>query len=112
VIDQATDRGLLLVPVSQQPGTAVYKLWDPAAPQASRAYDAVIAASPTEIAWTSRCAPTCRVQVLDLATGRHTVIGLPAGSSADNGAFGPGGGFLALQVSFANTGDDGALILG
>jgi hypothetical protein len=28
-----------------------------------------------------------------------------------SGAFAPSGGFLALQVSFANTGDDGALAL-
>jgi hypothetical protein len=111
VIDQATDRGLLLAAVSQQPGTAVYKLWDPAAPQASRTFDGVIAASPTEIAWTSRCAPTCRVQVLDLATGRHTVLGLPGASSAASGAFSPGGAFLALQVSLGSTGDDGALAM-
>jgi hypothetical protein len=71
----------------------------------------VIAASPTEIAWTSRCAPTCRVQVLDLATGRETVIRLPAASSAASGAFSPGGAFLALQVSSGDTGDDGALAM-
>jgi hypothetical protein len=49
--------------------------------------------------------------VLDLATGRNTVIRLPAASSASNGAFSPSGGYLALQVSSENTGDDGALAM-
>jgi hypothetical protein len=110
VIDQATDRGLLLAPVSQQ-ATPADKLWDPAAPRASRAFGTVIAASPTEIAWASRCAPACQVQVLDLATGRHTVVRLPVGSSPASGAFSPSGGFLALQVSSDSLGDNGALAL-
>jgi len=111
IIDQGTDRGLLLAPVSQQSGTPVYLLWNPAAPRDSRTFTGVIAASPTEIAWTSRCAPTCRVQVLDLATGRPTAVALPAASSAASGAFSPSEGFLALQVSSGNTGDDGALAM-
>ncbi len=61
-IDQGTDRGLLLAPVGQQPGAAASKLWDPSAPQASQAFDRVLAASPSEIAWTSRCASECSVQ--------------------------------------------------
>jgi hypothetical protein len=108
-IDQGTDRGLLLAPVSVQPGVAAYKLWDPSAPQASQAFDGVLAASPGEIAWTPRCATRCDVQALDLATGRRTVVTLPAGSSAASGAFSPDGRFLALQVSFGNTGDGGDL---
>jgi hypothetical protein len=110
-IDQGTDRGLLLAPVGQQPGTAVSKLWDPSAPQASQTFDRVLTASPSEIAWTSGCAPECSVQTLDLATGRHTVVTLPAGSSVTNGAFSTDGSFLALQVSFVNTGDDGELAM-
>jgi hypothetical protein len=110
-IAQGTDRGLLLAPVAQQPGAAAYKLWDPAAPQASQAFDGVLAASATEIAWTSRCTARCRVQTLDLATGKRTVVALPAGSSAASGAFSPDGGFLALQVSFGNTGDGGELAM-
>jgi hypothetical protein len=47
--------------------------------------------------------------VLNLATGRPTVVGLPAGNSVANAAFSPDGRFLALQVSFADNGDDGAL---
>ena len=97
-IYQATDRGLLLAPVSQRTGPQADKLWNPADPKASRTFDAVIAASPAEIAWTPPCAATCRVQVLDLATGRQTVVELPAGSFAAGAAFSPSGGFLALQV--------------
>jgi hypothetical protein len=108
-IDQGTDRGLLLAPVRQQPGAAASKLWDPSAPQASQAFDRVLAASPSEIAWTSRCAPQCSVQTLDLVTGRRTVVALPAGSLVISGAFSSDGSLLALQVSFGNTGDGGEL---
>jgi hypothetical protein len=108
-IDQGTDRGLLLTSASEQAGMAVYTLWNPASPTSDRAFDDVIAASATEIAWTSRCAPTtCRVQVLDLATGRQTAIALPARSTAANAAFSPSGAFLALQLSY---GLDGALAM-
>jgi hypothetical protein len=58
----------------------------------------LIAASPAEIAWTSPCAAACRVQLLDLATGRRAVVELPAGSFAVGAAFSPGGEFLAIQV--------------
>jgi hypothetical protein len=69
----------------------------------------VIAASPTEVAWTSRCTPTtCRVEVLDLATGRQTTVGLPAGSSAAGASFSPSGRLLALQLSYSL---DGALAM-
>jgi hypothetical protein len=106
VIYQATDRGLLLAPVSQPPETPAYKLWNPADPQASRTFDGVIAASPAEIAWTPPCAATCRVQLLDLATGRRAVVQLPRGSFAAGAAFSPGGGFLAIQV---RSGEGGVL---
>ena len=79
-------------------GTPAYKLWNPADQKANRTFDGVIAASPAEIAWTPPCAATCRVQLLDLATGRQAVIELPAGSFAAGAAFSPSGGHLALQV--------------
>jgi hypothetical protein len=110
VISQATDRGLLLAPVSQQPGMTAYKLWDAAAPTASRTFDGVIAATATEIAWAANCALQCRIQVLDLSTGRQATVRLPAGTSAGSGAFSPSGDFLALQVNATGmVGDDGAL---
>jgi hypothetical protein len=98
VIYQATDRGLLLAPVRQRPGTPAYKLWNPADAKASRTFDGVIAASRTEIAWTPPCARVCRVEVVDLTTGRQAAVGLPAGSFAADAAFSPSGGLLALQV--------------
>ncbi len=97
-IYQATDRGLLLAPVSQGTGPQADKLWNPADPKASRTFSAVIAASPAEIAWTPPCAATCRVQLLDLATGRRSTVELPAGSFAEGAAFSPNGGLLGLQV--------------
>jgi hypothetical protein len=109
-IDQGTDRGLLLTPVSQQ-GAAVYKLWDPSSRRTSQTFDGVLAASPGEIAWTSPCTPRCSVEMLDLATGRHTVVTLPAGSSAASGTFSPDGDLLALQVSLSDVGDDGELAM-
>jgi hypothetical protein len=108
IIDQATDRGLLLAAVIQQPGPPAYKLWNPADPQASRTFDNLIAASPAEIAWTPACAATCQVRLLDLATGRETIVKLPTGSSAAGAEFSPSGDLLALQLS---SGDDGALAM-
>jgi hypothetical protein len=110
VISQATDRGLLLAPVSPQPGMTAYKLWDAAAPTASRTFDGVIAATATEIAWAANCALQCRIQVLNLSTGKQATVRLPAGTSAGSGAFSPSGDFLALQVNATGmVGDDGAL---
>lgn len=60
MIDQATQRGLLLAPAFQGPGQTTDTLWDPAAAQASRTFDGVIAASANEIAWAPGCAATCR----------------------------------------------------
>jgi hypothetical protein len=108
IIDQATDRGLLLISASRQSGNSVYTLWNPATRKPIRTFDGVIAASSTDVAWTSGCAATCRVQVLDLATGRQTAIGLPAGSSAAGASFSPDGRLLALQLSYAL---DGALAM-
>jgi len=98
-IYQATDRGLLLAPVSPRPGRQEYKLWNPADPKASRTFGGVIAASPGEIASAPSCVVACHLQLLDLATGRQAVVKLPAGSFADGAAFSPSGGFLAVLVT-------------
>jgi hypothetical protein len=111
-ICQATDRGLLLAPVILRPGAISGKLWEPADPRARRGFDRVIAASPGEIAWATRCAPLCQVHVLDLATGRGTLIELPGTSSVANAAFSPDGHCLALEVSFFNDANDSALATG
>jgi hypothetical protein len=109
VIDQATDRGLLLAPAVQRPGPSTYTLWDNVGSRPSRTFTGVIAASANAVAWAPACDPVCRVQVLDLATGRRTTVTLPKVSSAANAAFSPGGNLLALEMSFYNGGDDGAL---
>ncbi len=110
VIDRGTARGLLLAPAAQ-PGTGVYRLWDPAAARTIRSFSAVMAATARRVAWVTGCDPLCHVRVLDLVTGRQDAIALPAGSSAVNGAFSPDGKFLALQVSSVSRGDDGALAM-
>lgn len=111
VIDQATDRGLLLVPTVPPGGKPLYKLWNPVNGQVSRRFSAVIAASPSRIAWSSKCAPRCVVKVLDLATGRETRIVLPRGSSAVRGSFSPDGKLLALALSFSDGGDGGGIAM-
>jgi hypothetical protein len=107
LIEQATDRGLLLAPAAPRPGATAYLLWNPAAPQASRAFETVIAASATQIAWAPPCAARCRVLVLNLATGRQVTAELPLGRSAATAAFSPDGRFLAVEVSFSSEADDG-----
>lgn len=109
VIDQATDRGLLLAPAAQRPGASAYQLWNPATARAGRTFGAVIAASPGEVAWAAGCAPVCRVRLLNLMTGRQTTVGLPEAGSPANAAFSPDGDFLAIEVSLYNNGDFGAL---
>ncbi len=110
VIERGTDRGLLLAQAGQLPGAAA-ELWDPATARVVQHFGNVLAAGTGEIAWTSRCAPRCAVELLNLATGKHTEALLPAGKSAARGAFSPDGKFLALQVSFGNTGDGGDLAM-
>jgi hypothetical protein len=109
LIEQGTDRGLLLAPVAQDSGTMPDTLWDPAPPQPSRSFAGVIAASATEIAWAPPCVTRCRVQVLNLATGRQVSVELPEASSVANAAFSPDGSFLAVQVGFSDDADDGAM---
>jgi len=103
-IEQATDRGLLLAPVAPRPGRTADQLWDPSAPQASRTFDAVIAASTTQIAWAPPCAARCRVLVLNLATGRQVTAELPEGRSAASGAFSPDGRSTAGPRGWPSTG--------
>jgi len=111
VIDRATDRGLLLAPMIQRVGLTDYDLWDPGAAKVSRAFNGVLAASAHEIAWTPPCGRRCQMHVLDLATGRDTVVALPRGSSPANAAFSPDGDFLAIQVSIGSGGDGGGLAM-
>ena len=109
LIEQGTDRGLLLAPVTQRAGAMADVLWDPAAAQPSRTFAGVIAASATQIAWAPPCVARCGVQVLNLDTGRPVSVELPAASSVARAAFSPDSSFLAIQVSFSDNSDDGEL---
>ena len=108
LIERGTGRGLLLAPVPPLAGTMADRLWDPADPQAGRTLDGVIAASATQIAWLPPCVARCRMQVLNLVTGRQVSVGLPAASSVANAAFSPDGSFLVVQLSFSDVADNGA----
>jgi hypothetical protein len=111
VIDRATLGGLLLAPVAQPAGSAAFVLWNPASGRISRTFDEVIAASPSEVAWSPPCVRVCMVRVVNLATGRLHDVRLLAGRSATNGAFSPDGRFLALQLSSGSGGDGGAIAM-
>ncbi|HEY1626652.1 MAG TPA: hypothetical protein VGG16_22935 [Streptosporangiaceae bacterium] len=108
LIVQGTSAGLLLAPVGQL-GSAADKLWDPGTRRYAGAFGGVIAASATRIAWVAPCTGRCRVQVLDLATGRQVTAELPKTSSVASASFSPDGALLALQVSFGDNDDDGQL---
>jgi hypothetical protein len=107
VIEQGTSRGLLLTPAAPRTGGMPDRLWDPATRQVSRSFDTVIAASATQIAW-APCAARCRMQVLNLATGRQASAELPAASSVASASFSPDGSFLVIQVGFSDNTANGA----
>jgi len=109
VIYQATERGLLLAPVAAAPGATSDQLWDPATGRSGRTFAGVVAASANEVAWAPGCTGACRVQVLNLGTGRQTTVELPGVSSAASASFSPDGRLLAVEVSFYNGGDGGQL---
>jgi hypothetical protein len=108
LIEQGTDRGLLLAPVAPGPGTMADKLWDPSAAQHSRTFVGVIAASASQVAWAPLCIARCSVQVLNLDTSRQKSVELPAASAVSAGAFSPDGRLLAVQLRFSNNSADGA----
>ena len=85
------------------------ELWDPATARSVRTFGDVIAESATQIAWAPSCTGRCRVQVLNLGTGRQVTVELPAESSVGSASFSPDGRFLALQLSFGDNDDDGQL---
>lgn len=108
LIQQGTSRGLLLAPAAPHAGATAGKLWDPAAAHASRTFDGVIAASATHIAWAPPCIARCRIQVLNLASGRVVAAELPAASSVANAALSPDGSYLVVQVGFSDNTANGA----
>ena len=108
VIEQVTDRGLLLAPAAPQTGVLADTLWNPSDPQASRTFSGVIAARPAEIAWPPQCdqagTSACLVEVLNLVTGRLATLPLPGAMSAASAAFSPDGQFLAIEASYYDMG--------
>ncbi len=111
VIVTGTARGLLLAPAMRSPGDSADELWNPATGRVVRRFARVIGASPAGIAWAPPCQVRCVVGVLDVATGRQRLIGLPAGSSPASAQFSPDGRLLALELSFGDGGDGGALAM-
>lgn len=109
LIDAATDRGLLLTPAVERSVPPDYELWDPVLGRVVRHFSRVLAASAGQVAWTAGCIARCQVRVLDLASGRTITVRLPAGSSAARGAFSQDDSLLALELSFGNGGDGGAV---
>ena len=111
VIARATSRGLLLQPAAIGRATTTDRLWNPARPQAGRTFSNVIATGQNEIAWAPPCATRCRARVLNLATGRATVVTVPRGSTAASASFSPDGRLLALQVSYSTGSAGGSLAM-
>ncbi len=102
-ISQGTSHGLLLVPSDPAGQAITYREWDPATRKVLRSFDAVIAASTTEVAYQQPCQDaTCPIRVLNLGTGRTAAITLPASNTVNAGRFSPDGRFLALEVSANN----------
>jgi hypothetical protein len=108
MIVRGTVRGLLLAAVAPRPGAIAEGLLDPATGHLTAVPTPVVAASATEVAVTMPCSSTsCRLTVVNLATGRSGQVVLPHGTSVANAAFSPDGGYLALQVNAAPGGADG-----
>ena len=111
LVDQATTRGLLLGAAPVGRAMTTDRLWNPADHRADRTFDNVIATGPDEVAWAPPCTSVCRARVLNLATGRGTVITMPRGSTAASGSFSPDGRLLALQVSYSTGSAGGSLAM-
>jgi len=109
VIVTGTAIGLLLAPAVGSPGGNADELWNPVTGLVIRRFARVIGASPAGIAWAPACQVRCAVGVLDVATGRQRLIGLPAGSSPASAQFSQDGRLLALELSFGNGGDGGSV---
>lgn len=111
VIMTGTSRGLLLAPVLGSPGDSADELWNPVTGHVVRRFARVIGASPAGITWAPACQVRCEVGAFDLATGRQRLISLPAGSSPASAQFSPDGRLIALELSYGDGGNAGALAM-
>lgn len=74
-----------------------FLLWDPRTGRAVRRFGNVIAAGPEQIAWSAGCRG-CRVQVLNVATGKRLTTPVPGGQPANlTTAISDDGTLLAVQ---------------
>jgi hypothetical protein len=110
-IAAATSRGLLLTSTAVTGQGAVDQLWNPNTRRVTGSFPGVIAASADTIAYLPTCRNSCPVHVLDLVTGHDIALKLTKGNSVTAGVFSPDGRYLALQVSFGDGGDGGALAM-
>jgi hypothetical protein len=109
-IAQGTTRGLLLAPVTTH-AEAPDLLWNPYPGKTVRRFANVLAQSANLIAYTPPCTTICSLDVLNLTTGRATVLTLAVGRGLTDASVSPDGRYLALAVSFTQEGDDGALAM-
>jgi hypothetical protein len=73
-------------------------LWDPATGRVLRHFANVIAAGPGQIAWSPSCR-TCRVQILNVSTGKTVTTPIPGRDPGSlNAAFSDDGTLLAVQL--------------
>ena len=85
---------LLLVNNEQQNR---FILWDPRTGHVLRHFDNVLATGPEQIAWSPGC-PSCRVQVVNVLTGRTVTTPIPGRNPASlNATFSDDGRLLAMQ---------------
>ncbi len=110
-ISQATRSGLLLSPATEAGNSGQAELWNPATGQVLSNFEGIVAASANSVAFVPRCVVTCAVHVRDLVLGSSQVVDLASGSSVTDAAFSPDGRYLAMQVTFSDGGDGGALAM-
>ncbi len=96
-IIQATREGLLLAVVTSARSPGNDLLWNPASRKVTRTFADVIAATPSELAYTSRCAARCPLRVLNLVSGQHITLSVTRGAPVA-GEFSPDARYLAIEV--------------
>jgi hypothetical protein len=97
LIQQGVGSDVLLSPVIEGPGRAIYRLWDPRTRRVVRTFPNVFAADSSHIAW-GICSG-CAAHVLDLQTGALETVSIPAHTWIYEGSFSSDGKFLAVHLS-------------
>jgi hypothetical protein len=110
-IARGTDRGLLLAPLPGQGRRATERLWDPVTRRFTATFRGVIAADATDVAYRTGCPASCRVQVLNLKSGRVVMLRLIDGITVAGGSFSPDGRFIAVRVSIGTGASDAAELM-